>query len=278
MFWDASIDYIRCTYRSKADETVHSAHIRAIEGAGAYSNEGFVAVVPFKMQGFYGGKCGSAAWGYRDDGLYLLQGSGPAAQWLFDANLPYTNCSRIDLQATYWYDRDYSGLAASTAQLSLKARAGFAGRPWKINHINGMGQGDTTYIGTRGKDSKYLRCYDKWRQTERAEEYKYAWRYEAELTDKHANYALTWLRGAKRSQEVMLSFLNSYWQERGVELPNLTANMNVKTVLPRYTMDDVDRRLHWLETQVAPAIDKLIALGVSSDHIAGLLGLGATEP
>lgn len=275
--WHADIDYTRFTIRRAADEGMESALGSAFERIAGESISGPYTWEPFAAMGYRGYRLGSCAYGYRDDQGYLCQGSSLGARPLFDLRLPVSNYSRLDVQITFWYESDRPIIAKAAAAGSSYARAGARGRPWSVRYISGYGDGDTCYIGTRGKKSKFIRIYDKWREADRSEHYRYAWRMEAELTDVHARNAAGHLLDTGVSRETVAALVSGLLAERGITVPPLEG---VRAYPPdRLPADDgnIRRRLLWLETQVAPAVDKLMALGVSSTWIQDALGLRTTK-
>jgi len=277
MAWSAYVDYLRLTHDNQDNDVdlemkYHMAMLRCARRAG----EEDMAPERWRMLGYYGWKCGKAFWGASAQG-YMIQCAGVGAAELFDMDLPYTNVPRIDVQATYWYATYFSGVAATVAELSNASRSKTRGRRWKIRHINGMGNGDTCYIGSRGKKSKFLRCYDKWRETDEDEQYAYAWRYEAELSDGHARYAYNTIKSLGQSDLSCLMLLSGYWQERGISLPY---DGKLDAIPAHRLPTDVtskERWLAWLENGVGTSIAKWLARGASREEVMKALGLDCSD-
>lgn len=187
--------------------------------------------------------------------------------------VPYTNVPRIDLQATLWYQTDTEGTARDVAIVADTFRRGKRGRPVSIRHIEGYGDGDTCYIGTRGKKSRYLRVYDKWRESKREEAYRYSWRFEAELTDEFARDAFGTYQDAGRSVHAVYGQVLGYFGQRGIALPELDGVRPIEpSALPK-DENSTERFLRWLEAQVRPALEKGIARGADVDAVVQALGL-----
>lgn len=275
--WTAYVDYVRLTHRDgpearEAWERYKMVPLQVGRRGGATGD----SLEDWRWQGYRGWKLGNVAVGAREDGM-MLQASGALAAEVVDLRLPWTGVPRIDLQVTYWYDRHWAGVAADVAERSTVARAGQKGRPWKVAHINGMGAGDTCYIGARGGETKFLRCYDKWLESDRNEAWRYAWRYEAELTDGHGRYALGTLEDVGQSEATVAGMVNAYYAERGVRLPELLGAECYQASRIAREPTTNERRLEWLRRQVRPTIDKLLASGVSYEQIATALGLAGAD-
>ena len=275
--WSSYVDYLRLTHSGNAEnvdleQAYHMAMLRAARRAGPEES----AVERFRLMGYYGYRLGSAFWGRSEQG-YMVQCAGVGAAELFDMNLPFTGVPRLDVQVTYWYERENRGVASATAELSVHARAKNRGRPWKVRYINGMGSGDTCYIGSRGKKSKFLRCYDKYAESGQNADYKYAWRYECELTDFHAIYAYNTLRSLGQSDLSCMQVLSGYWQERGISLPY---DGTLEALPPGKLPLDItskERWLRWLKEGVAPSIEKRMLQGCDIGEILAALGLDRRE-
>jgi hypothetical protein len=143
-----------------------------------------------------------------------------------------------------------------------------------IRHIDGFGEGDTTYIGTRGKKAVVLRIYDKGKESGQPE-YQNAWRYEAELTDQYATMCYYECLDTSWGEDMLARLLVGYCRMRGValELPSGLQPFD-RASLPR-PATGTERRLAWLRTQVAPSLQRLMLDGVDPSEIMIALGLGA---
>lgn len=271
--WTAYIDYLRVTMPLKTDNVdVELLYHEAVLSAGHLAGINANGVVRDKAMGYYGWRLGPAFWGKSGQG-YMLQVSGVTAHNAFDRKVPVNNVARIDLQATYWYDRYYSGVAATVAELSNLARSRAKGARWLIRHINGMGNGDTCYIGRRGNSSKLIRCYDKWKESKESADWLHAWRYEVELADEHAKYAYLTLRETQATELDVLALMYLYCEERGIVLPyEEKATCYVKESIKRDPTTD-ERWLDWLKKGVRPSIDKKVAGGVSLALVLEALGI-----
>lgn len=272
MVWTAAVDYIRVSHdNSKEGQYAELEWYEAQRHIGSNAGRGDVSKA-WRWMGYDGIAWAGVSVGRGPHGS-LCQGSGVSAAQLVDLRIPWRGCSRLDLQITYWYDADAPWMAVALADVADKARHRTGTRPYKVRHIDGHGDGDTLYLGARGKDTKFIRVYDKWRQSGRSEEWRYAWRWEVELTDGHAAYALRTIEEWGQSEHSVASLVASYFGEKGINVPETgTALVLPSSKLPR-PKSDTERRLRWLSEQVRPSIDKLIAAGVSSEEVRRILGL-----
>lgn len=271
--WYAAIDYARFTHESCSDMgkvgAAYHAMVSRITREMYGSQE---RLEPWRWLGYQGWGSAGIKWGEGPAGL-VLQASGTAAALAWDAEPTFTNVPRIDLQVTAWYADEDAFRARFAEHETTNARLHARGRPWKVRYIDGHGDGDTLYVGVRGKKSKFLRVYDKYRESGRLHEFEYAWRYEAELTDVHAREAVGQLLDGGTSTSAVFALVQSYFAERGITLPPVVAAAPIdRGSLPK-DETSIDRRLRWLSAQVAPAIEKMIGQGATLEQVLEALHL-----
>jgi Replication initiation factor len=202
----------------------------------------------------------------------LLQASGLAAQVVAEYNVISDGVPRLDVQATCWFAPDtrcaFAVLADTRAALST-----WKYKPWKVTHYRTDGGGETVYIGSRGKDTKFLRIYDKGAESGE-EAYAGAWRFEAELTDTYAAQAYAELLYAGTNGDTVSGIVSGYCAQRGVRLPVLSAAPQMPySRVPRDEAAE-ERRKRWLSEQVKPSIQKAMAeYGWTREEVRELLGL-----
>lgn len=275
--WTAGVDYYRATYRSKRDEGLESRIIREMERIGGERIQGLYRWEPWKWMGYDGFRLGTMSYGYGGSGAYLYQASGVAANEVFDVHLPFTKVPRLDVQVTIWYEKRREDIAQACASASNAARYGRRGRPWGVRYISGFGNGDTTYVGTRGKKTKFLRIYDKEREAVGEESYLGAWRFECESTDDYAREAAHTLYDLGCSAQAVAAVVQGLFRERGISLDNACRQEPIAAARLPKDEGSTERRLRWLGTQVRQAIDKLIADGVDLSLISDALGLSGRQ-
>jgi len=271
--WDAGVDYLRLTHAKNGESyDVVNRYARAVEQIARRVAPPGTRAEHWNWMGYRGERLHNVAWGQHDAG-FIFQATGLAAREASLLELPYTNCPRLDVQATFWLTADDEGLASRVDEVVTRFKSGKKGRPVSNRLVSTHGDGDTAYIGTRGKKSKFLRCYDKWRESKFNEGYRHAWRYEAELTDQHAVLCKHALEVLPKTSDAVLSVVSGFFGQRGVALPE-TGNRTAidPSALPPDEGSD-ERRLRWLNTQVRPTLERLISHGVPYWKVLEALGL-----
>lgn len=274
--WYAAVDYVRMTWRPGADRQ----HLRDDLGRMALEigvERGWRGEVvrSQKILGYEGVQAGSCFVGEGYQGL-MLQASGIAAHSVIERDLQPENVSRLDLQCTVSFETYHPHIATKAQADTLIWRDMHKGRRYKVRHIDGSGDGDTLYIGARGKRGVMIRIYDKYKES-KSEEYTNAWRWEAELTDDYALSCYRHIRHEGSTEQVILMLLRGYLRSRGVDTPTIVGASLVERESIPVPASTNERRLAWLRAQVRPAIDKLVAAGVDSRDIAAILGLSGDD-
>jgi len=272
--WDAHYDYVRLTQKAQAwrDPAALDLYLRqALLCVVAVEHAEVPEARPWAWMGYVGRSYGSAQAGSAAHGC-ILQASGYAADALRELDPPWDNVSRCDIALDVWYDQDPGELVRQCAQVSAAASRGKGARAWRVAHIDGYGNGDTTYLGARTSDL-FIRIYDKMRESEGRADYTNCLRFEVELKGRDAIEAWAVEAGTPPSRHWLASFVLARLAERGVQL-EVPDHLVVPTgARPALRRPSTESRLAWLENQVRPAIDKLIGSGVRSSYIRTVLGL-----
>lgn len=272
VMWDAAFDYVRLTCRSGEGADEAEEIYRKVGLLGLAREEGEVpSAQRWYWLGYYGVNYGLVQAGSGVQGA-ILQATQWAAQAVREANPPFTGVPRVDVQVTVWYDRDPAELIGRYAQRSAAASKAKGASGWAVRHIQGYGDGDTTYLGRRSSET-YIRIYDKGREQQGAEDYKWALRYEVEFKNHAA--APIWA-GSHRTapdRHSLASVVVEALRRRHVYLALPDHLVCPVGQLPKRAETTIDTRLAWLRNQVAPSIDKLLAEGVSLQHVKEALGL-----
>lgn len=230
---------------------------------------------PSGQNGYTGRRIGPVFWGTGYNGA-CLQVSGAGSEKAVALRPYWDNISRLDIQATLWYGEDYECIALHCARKSKAVADAANHRRWEVEHKNRFGGGDTCYLGSR-RSARYHRIYDKWRESDKAEEWRYAWRFEVELKEgKGAEY---WPSRASAlpSSDYWASIVVRQFADRGIAMPRLLPSaMAEEERIPRGETSNA-RRLRWLASQVAPSIRKLLRAGIPLAEIVQALS-GSTEP
>lgn len=270
--WTAAYDYVRLTSRMRGDDdSTPVLYHKALLAGMARMFEGENQLKPWRWQGYSGAACPHICAGTREDG-HIFQASGAAADDARGLGLPWDNVPRVDVAVTVWYETDMAATIAHHARISRRFSAGKGATGWKVTHIDGGEDGDTTYIGSRSSDT-FIRVYDKWRESQRSEDYTYAIRYELECKGDAAAQVWAAAHRTAPGREYLAGLVRAVGAARGVFLPELPEAVAVPPPAVRTVRTDTERRLAWLRNQVAPSVAKLLTAGVSRDTILAELGL-----
>lgn len=272
LMWDAAFDYARLTYGGPdADEMYQEVYKRTAVRIVAEQDGGQVREQPWSWLGYRGITTGLVQAGVSAQGA-ILQASQWAAQALRELYPPYTGVPRADIQVTVWYDADPGEMVQTISERSADSSKLAGGRAWRTALVKGYGNGDTAYLGARTSD-RFLRVYDKGRERGEGSGYENSLRYEAELKNEEA--AAVWAGEAIQApgRDWVAAQVRRYLRDKGVylALPDTLRSPEMwrRTTPPTTT----DSRLAWLRNQVRPSLDKLVADGVSLEHIREVLGL-----
>jgi Replication initiation factor len=259
MLWTAHVDWITTTWSDSADKGdifgASNLHDWACAQSGKKRSE--QALDRWAWQGYIGWQSGQLSWGERFDGS-ILRVSGELAQRYWEQGLPIGhNVSRLDIAVDVWWGIDPDTMIAEHNVATLDARMLAKSRPWRVACVNGFGDGDTLYIGSR-KSVEFVRIYNKEKESRGEDEYRGCTRYEVEYHDESAR-ALVYRSGARRGGSGwLLGEVSSILHRRGVGvLASLLASEPINPPHRRVATSD-ERKIDWLRTQVAPTVRSLL--------------------
>jgi hypothetical protein len=198
--------------------------------------------------------------------------SGDLAGHYWRDNLPIGhNVSRLDVAVDVWWGEDPDTYIALHNVETLDARVLAAHRRWRVACVNGYGDGDTLYIGSR-TSNEFIRIYNKYKESKCDERYNGCTRYEIEYHNESAT-ALVHRAGARRSDRaLLLGEVSSLLHRRGVGvLSSLLASEPISEPIRRVATSD-ERKLDWLRTGVSPTVKHLLTR-YSREDILNALGL-----
>lgn len=248
---------------------------RADDAVRAVAREGH-QLEPRTLMGFSGLAAGGCFSGWNGERYYVQLAGAYADRWYDELDSPATHYSRIDLQVTVRYREEQLNIAKEAYSVLTGGNAGVrARRSTKSYIIMGSDGGDTLYLGSPTSRQR-ARVYNKARQSE-LDSYKRCWRYEVMLRDEVAReWAAGRALGAGTRPEQICATVAHWLGTRGVRvpfagLPDHLIGMKVRTM-----PTDVERKLAWLRTQVAPTVKYLRELGLE-EPLLDALGLGGVE-
>lgn len=219
--------------------------------------------------GYRGWAVGKFFVGSGHNGFYA-RASGSWAADLIELGLPWENCPRLDIQATFWYPSDVADITLSIVEeAALAARDSAKSRPISVRRIVSHGDGDTVYIGARSSDIMF-RIYDKMRESDN-DDYVNAVRFEVELKGRHALDYLVACENGLPDQDWWYFQLSLLLERRGILLPAISDTFPPAIRTERVKTND-ERRLAWLASAVRPTVARLIEAG-RLDEVLVALGL-----
>lgn len=216
--------------------------------------------------GYKGWRQGHLFYGEKET-KWLAQISGyPAADnWRGLFALADT-CTRLDLQMTIRYGDDYGELVEEEYTFAVAQRLLNRAYP-KLTLIKGDPTGDTFYMGDRSSDY-FFRMYDKAAQTA-TPEYANCIRYELEVKGKRAGAVGQACLDANDEQRWMAGYIQGHLHSHGL-FPPLPAMQSFLVEPRRLEAVPDERRLEWLNKQVSPTVQRLIARGRGGDVLQAL--------
>ena len=267
---DVGLDWVTLTMpEGYSPRASWESELRDVVREDWYGGQSGVDAEPWGWNGYTGVKFGPLCTGWRPDG-HIVRVSGYAARYLLRAYWEGAwKCTRIDLQATVRDATTPTARIRTELGAVLGARSGKEGRPVRVRHVEGYGDGDSLLVGARSSP-KYYRIYDKEAESDRAIEYLGCVRYEVELKNGIAERVWWELYDNRRDEGRTLKLLQDAMALIGV---NTLQGGNYKPaefwrVVPRET--DAERQLLWLEKSVQPVVRKLFGQGLELDVLAAL--------
>jgi hypothetical protein len=224
------------------------------------------------MLGYEGLSCGNCFVGAREAD-YMCQWTGFHADDGFDAVYrPDLHISRIDVEVTVQMEpmdtnigrKAYSDAKAANELLPATRRR-------KLFIIIGSDGGDTFYLGSPSSDQRG-RIYNKEVQSEDPL-YTRCWRYEVVFRNNHATSIAGHIYPHIRDKAGICSDIVAKWlQNRGCDTSWHNNTEALPLPLVRTLPTDIERKVHWLDTQVRPTVRALCDLGFR-DIVLASLGL-----
>lgn len=223
-----------------------------------------------KLLGYEGVSSGNCFFGEREDG-FICQLTGNHANdhfdavWRDDCNVP-----RIDLQFTAKFEQMPSNIAKKGYHDATLANSELSsGRRRKLYIIIGSDGGDTLYIGAPSSNQRG-RLYNKAVQSELPEHTR-SWRYEVVFRNELArNCAGAIPSDAKLRAEYVVAIVSAWYEVRGINTSLFYSGTTPALPLQRALPTDIERKLQWIRTQVAPTIRYLNEIGFRDILLAEL--------
>jgi hypothetical protein len=220
----------------------------------------------WQWRGYSGQRAGGIAFGQRSDSA-LAQATGPEAarcgKRLWQAA---RHATRLDVQVTVRYDSARSSLAARAYEQAIEVAARANMPTQSILMVNSEG-GETFYLGSAASEQRG-RVYNKAAESPGAV-YARCWRYEVQFRGEYASDACSRIFAAPDPAPVCAGMVHLWFTLRSISVPWPYG----EGVVPRVSsagQTDVDRRLRWLQLQVAPSVEWLRRRGYDERTRAAL--------
>lgn len=227
-------------------------------------------VKQYRLQGYDGWGSGGCFVGEREDG-YMGQFSGSFADDAFyqfhrrDAHI-----SRIDLRVDVKYVIMPQTIARKGYRDAIRANEGLPiSRRRKIYLLVGSDGGDTLYLGSPTSEQRG-RLYNKEVQSEDPI-YSRTWRYEVVYRNDTANSIAGVLQSHEADDfDAIKTIVASWYGNRGIHTRHFGTGKIVAVPLVRTIPSDLEKRLVWLRTQVAPALRFIQEAGATNEMLEAL--------
>jgi DNA relaxase NicK len=271
---ECGADWLTMTWRGEVNDTVLKNKRNVTDWAERrkVKEGGRDFVKPWAWQGYSGMKCGQVEVGDRfDSTIVRLQGKA-ADDWLNERMPTGHNITRLDIALTFWSDLNRDGLIALHSLEAEGKRNTLQSRPFRVRLIDGKGDGNTLYVGSRSSEL-WVRIYDKEKSPNTTDEYKGALRYEVELKEDTAREALERCTRGGYSPSACLEVLTSLLDRRGIcalGSGGVRGEVFAPSALPITGLED---SLRWLEKQVRPTVSRLMREGYEQEVLEAM-GLG----
>jgi len=235
-------------------------------------------IKPWGASGYQGFSTKGRMTGAREDGT-MTRGTGAQAPACWEALYrPYVQVTRIDFQVTVFVGNDHANALIRQHYENVdQAIYQKVISPRTCDFHENNGGGTTAYIGSR-QSLFYGRIYNKWEESHDRRYYGCI-RYEIEYKDWQARQVARQFYRTKREDRAALisnTVVRSFW-DRAVKIPGIWADGARAILVAPTEPSDVQRKLKWLERQVAPTVATLIDRGLMFEVLEAL-GLPGEDP
>lgn len=255
----AGIDWISATMRKEHDNATewHTNALKSLETIAKTGN----SIGARRLLGFEGLSAGNCFVG-ENETTYYAQFTGAYANDAYPVVIQEkAHISRIDVQITVQFEEYVSNIARRAyADANLANNSLPTHRRRKLTLITGSDGGDTCYIGSPSSEQRG-RIYNKERQSDDPK-YQRSWRYECVFkNDVATSFAISLLNTDTNHPSFCLGTVVSWFDARGVDCSGYYSGRAIVTRIERTLPTDVERKLQWLQEQVAPTVRYLNSLG-----------------
>lgn len=253
--WSSAVDWATMTSALGAPPTTYTI-ARGLVYTLQEQFHALVAPRPMRALGYEGEGCAGLFAGRRFDGV-LLRASGEAADTLVRMlHVKHWRFTRLDIALDV---RTYGNIDGCILEMSRQAEIHRAASNWgfkrKIRRIDGCGDGDTMYIGSRSSSS-LIRVYNKEKQSG-DKRYAGVTRLELQLNGHVADDVGQRLAEGQYNVSVMGQTVAQALAREGVNV-RLEGDdgEGLHWRVAKSSPDD-DSTVKWLKTQVAPVVRRV---------------------
>lgn len=262
---EAQLDWLTCAVHTQ--EKRDRWYIRAERWAKQEREQGN-KLLPFRLNGYQGWRCGRVRWGTRESaGLFQL--SGEFAAQMFDIlHRDSDSITRLDVAVTVQlsHSEPLLGITAFAQACGFRDAHPNAARPRIVEDADG---GCTCYVGDRSSDF-FFRLYNKEQECvethdeEGAVRYRNCWRYELECKGVNAATVAAGAAAAGDRNAWAQGLVHNYVSAHGIT--PLFPYDGDRVLRPGFRRrSDATTRLDWLARSVAPALRWLEDMGYGED-------------
>lgn len=219
----------------------------------------------YKLNGYDGWGAGGCFVGERVDG-YFAQFSGSYADDSFwRLYRPDAHLSRLDLRVDVQFKEMPPNVARKGYRDGIRANDKLPlARRRKLYLVMGSDGGDTLYVGSPSSDQRG-RLYNKEVQSEDPR-YSRTWRYECVYRNDYAGaVAQAVIAAGEADFSAIRTIVSQWYGNRGISTSAFATGETSVVPIVRTLPSDVDKRLAWLRSQVAPALRWLQDAGASTE-------------
>ena len=268
---ECGVDYLTTTWPTAVNDTIMISTSNVMDWAQrrACARGKGDWVKHWAWQGYVGYSCGPVQVGERLDGCILRLSGVAAHDWLTAGFPAGHNISRLDVALTVWGVTEQSTAIARHKDEAIEERNILHSRPFRVTLIDGNGDGDTLYLGSRTSE-QFVRIYDKERSPNSEPTYKTALRYEVECKEGLARHVYERCIIGGYSPGNCHAVLTGLLARRGIN-PLGTRGVQPATIKPSdLRKSSVEDTLSWLETQVRPSVRRLMEQGYAREVVNAL--------
>lgn len=218
--------------------------------------------------GFSMTNCGGVQYGKNHSHWMVCLSGVTARRYWMPFSAYADNCTRIDLQATVWYNEHDTRAIERVWEKAVDDRGEAIAK--KATLIVNRLKGSSLYFGSRAS-AQFGRLYDKWLQSGKEPHYLNALRYEVEYKKPLSGQVLQWLLKDDPPDDRIGARVFNWWGERGISVPLVETISDNAIQFPERN-SPLENKLEWLRKSIRPVYRqmKLAGLQTEADEAIGV--------